>query len=322
MNDASPAGSEAAMGLDEGRRAFLGFGALAAVLASPIRLALAQSAAAQKMMNRRPIPSTGEPLPVVGCGTWRTFDVGDDAAALARLADVLRVLFDAGGSVIDSSPMYGSSEAVAGTLLTRLSAHQKAFVATKVWTEGREAGIAQMEASMQKLQQPRIDLMQIHNLLDWRTQLATLRDWKAKGRIRYIGITHYTPGAFDEVEAIMRAEKIDFIQIDYSADDLAAEERLLPAAQERGIGVVINQPFGGGSLLARLHGRPLPGWAAQIDCTSWAQVLLKFVLAHPAVTCVIPGTGRPEYMIDNVQAGFGHYPDEALRKQIIAAVRE
>ncbi|MBV8627007.1 MAG: aldo/keto reductase [Paraburkholderia sp.] len=310
------------MGLDEGRRAFLGFGALAAVLASPIRLALAQSAAAQKMMNRRPIPSTGEPLPVVGCGTWRTFDVGDDAAALARLADVLRVLFDAGGSVIDSSPMYGSSEAVAGTLLTRLSAHQKAFVATKVWTEGREAGIAQMEASMQKLQQPRIDLMQIHNLLDWRTQLATLRDWKAKGRIRYIGITHYTPGAFDEVEAIMRAEKIDFIQIDYSADDLAAEERLLPAAQERGIGVVINQPFGGGSLLARLHGRPLPGWAAQIDCTSWAQVLLKFVLAHPAVTCVIPGTGRPEYMIDNVQAGFGHYPDEALRKQIIAAVRE
>ncbi|HXZ07253.1 MAG TPA: aldo/keto reductase, partial [Paraburkholderia sp.] len=296
--------------------------ALAAALALPVSMALAQSPTTQKMMNQRPIPSTGEPLPVVGCGTWRTFDVGDDAAALARLAEVLRVLFDAGGSVIDSSPMYGSSEAVAGTLLTRLSAHQKAFVATKVWTEGREAGIAQMEASMRKLQQPRIDLMQIHNLLDWRTQLATLRDWKAKGRIRYIGITHYTPSAFDEVEAIMRAEKIDFIQIDYSADDLAAEQRLLPAAQERGIGVVINQPFGGGSLLARLHGRPLPGWAAQIECTSWAQVLLKFVLAHPAVTCVIPGTGRPEYMTDNVQAGFGHYPDEALRRQIIAAVRE
>jgi len=318
----TPPASVAAMGLDESRRAFFRLGALAAALASPVGVALAQSAPTQKMMNRRPIPSTGEALPVVGCGTWRTFDVGDDAAALARLAEVLRVLFSAGGSVIDSSPMYGSSEAVTGTLLTRLSAHQKAFVATKVWTEGREAGIAQMEASMQKLQQSRIDLMQIHNLLDWRTHLATLRDWKANGRIRYIGITHYTPSAFDEVEAIMRSEKIDFIQIDYSADDLAAEERLLPVAQERGIGVVINQPFGGGSLLARLHGRPLPGWAAQIDCTSWAQVLLKFVLAHPAVTCVIPGTGRPEYMIDNVQAGFGHYPDEALRKEIIAAVHE
>ncbi|MGA7777359.1 MAG: aldo/keto reductase [Paraburkholderia sp.] len=271
-------------------------------------------------MNRRPIPSTGEPLPVVGCGTWRTFDVGDDAAAQARLAEVLKVLFAAGGSVIDSSPMYGSSEAVAGTLLTRLAAHQKAFVATKVWTEGREAGIAQMEESMRRLQQPRIDLMQIHNLLDWRTQLATLRDWKASGRIRYLGITHYTPGAFDEVEAIMRNEQLDFVQIDYSADDRAAEERILPLAALRGIGVIINQPFGGGSLLGRMHDRPLPGWAPEIDCTSWAQVLLKFVLAHPAVTCVIPGTGRPEYMIDNVHAGIGAYPDAALRKQIVAAI--
>jgi len=209
---------------------------------------------------------------------------------------------------------------VTGTLLTQLAAHQKAFVATKVWTQGREAGIAQMEESMRRLQQPRIDLMQIHNLLDWRTQLATLRDWKASGRIRYLGITHYTSGAFDEVEAIMRGEKLDFVQIDYSADDRAAEERILPLAAERGIGVVINQPFGGGSLLAQLHGRPLPGWAGEIGCTSWAQVLLKFVLAHPAVTCVIPGTGRPEYMIDNVHAGVGEYPDEALRKQIIAAL--
>ena len=271
-------------------------------------------------MHTRPIPSTGEPLPVIGCGTWRTFDVGDDAAAQARLAEVLRILFAAGGSVIDSSPMYGTSEAVTGTLLTQLAAHQKAFVATKVWTQGREAGIAQMEESMRRLQQPRIDLMQIHNLLDWRTQLATLRDWKASGRIRYLGITHYTSGAFDEVEAIMRGEKLDFVQIDYSADDRAAEERILPLAAERGIGVVINQPFGGGSLLAQLHGRPLPGWAGEIGCTSWAQVLLKFVLAHPAVTCVIPGTGRPEYMIDNVHAGIGEYPDEALRKQIIAAL--
>jgi aryl-alcohol dehydrogenase-like predicted oxidoreductase len=306
----------------DGRRAFLRVAA-GSVLALPLlSSALAQSSGTQTQpMNTRPIPSTGEPLPVVGCGTWRTFDVGDDAAAQAKLADVLRVLFDAGGSVIDSSPMYGSSEAVAGTLLTRLAAHQKAFVATKVWTEGRDAGIAQMEESMRRLQQPRIDLMQVHNLVDWRTQLATLRDWKASGRIRYIGITHYTSSAFDEVEAIMRTEKIDFVQIDYSADDRDAEARILPAAKERGIGVVINQPFGGGSLLARLRGRPLPGWAADIGCTSWAQVLLKFVLAHPAVTCVIPGTGRPEYMIDNVHAGIGRYPDDALRKQIVAAIR-
>ncbi|WP_404935549.1 aldo/keto reductase [Paraburkholderia sp. DHOC27] len=271
-------------------------------------------------MHKRPIPATGELLPVVGCGTWRTFDVGDDAAAQARLADVLTVLFNAGGSVIDSSPMYGSSEAVAGTLLTRLDAHRKAFVATKVWTEGRAAGIAQMEESMRRFQQPRIDLMQIHNLLDWRTQLATLRAWKADGRIRYLGITHYTSGAFDEVEAVMRSERLDFVQIDYSADDRAAEERILPLAAERRIGVIVNQPFGGGSLLRGLLNRPLPQWAAEIGCTSWAQVLLKFVLAHPAVTCVIPGTGRPEYMIDNVHAGVGVYPDAALRKQIVAAI--
>jgi aryl-alcohol dehydrogenase-like predicted oxidoreductase len=303
---------------------------LSASLASPLgHVAAAQSSDSQTpghapavspAMNRRQIPGTGEPLPVVGCGTWRTFDAGDDEAAQARLAQVLNVLFAAGGSVIDSSPMYGSSEAVVGTLLTRLAAHQKAFVATKVWTEGREAGIAQMEESMRRLQQPRIDLIQIHNLLDWRTQLATLRDWKASGRIRYLGITHYTPGAFDEVEAIVRNEQLDFVQIDYSADDRAAEQRILPLAAQRGVAVIINQPFGGGSLLGRMHDRPLPGWAQEIDCTSWAQVLLKFVLAHPAVTCVIPGTGRPEYMIDNVRAGMGAYPDAALRKQIVAAI--
>ncbi|WP_411182906.1 aldo/keto reductase [Paraburkholderia saeva] len=310
---ASPAGRRAVLR----SAAALGFAAL-----SPLSsvMARAQTSSTQQRMMKRAIPGTGELLPVVGCGTWRAFDVGDDAAAQTRLADVLRVLFDAGGSVIDSSPMYGSSEAVAGTLLTHMSAHQKAFVATKVWTTGREAGIEQMEESMRRLQQPRIDLMQIHNLVDWKTQLATLRDWKARGRIRYIGVTHYTSSAFDEVEAILRAEKIDFVQIDYSADDRNAETRLLPLAAERGVGVVINQPFGGGSLLARLRGRALPGWAAEIGCTSWAQVLLKFVLANPAVTCVIPGTGRPEYMIDNVHAGLAPFPDEALRKQIVAAV--
>jgi diketogulonate reductase-like aldo/keto reductase len=271
-------------------------------------------------MTKRPIPTTGEALPVVGCGTWRTFDVDGDASARAGLADVLRVLFDAGGSVIDSSPMYGSSEEVAGALLTQLDAHRKAFVATKVWTQGREAGVAQMEQSMRRLQQPRIDLMQIHNLLDWRTQLATLRDWKSSGRIRYIGITHYTSSAFGDVEALMRAEKLDFVQINYAADDRDAEQRILPLAAERGVAVIVNQPFGGGGLLGRLKDRPLPSFAEDVGCKSWAQLLLKFVLANPAVTCVIPGTGRREHMIDNVQAGFGIYPDAGLRKRIVEAV--
>jgi diketogulonate reductase-like aldo/keto reductase len=272
-------------------------------------------------MNMRAIPSTGEMLPVIGCGTWRTFDVGNDPAAQARLADVLRILFDNGGSVIDSSPMYGSSEAVAGSVLTHLNAHKRAFVATKVWTEGHDAGVAQMENSLRFWQQPRIDLMQIHNLLDWQTQLATLRDWKARGRIRYIGVTHYTSSAFGEVEAVMRSEKLDFVQINYAADDRAAEETLLPLAKERGIGVIVNQPFGGGGLLGRLKDQPVPEWSQEIGCTTWAQLLLKFVLAHPAVTCVIPGTGRPEYMRDNVRAGFGRYPDESMKRRIVEIAR-
>ena len=295
-------------------------------LGLPLTMSLQQLARAQgdaaplPRMARRPIPSTGEPLPVIGCGTWRTFDVGDDASAQARLARVLQVLFDAGGSTIDSSPMYGTSEAVTGTLLTKLDAHSKAFVATKVWTRGRAEGIAQMEESMRRLQQPRIDLMQVHNLVDWRTQLATLRDWKARGKIRYIGITHYTSSAFPEVESVMRSEKPDFVQINYAADDRDAEQRILPLAADLGIGVVINQPFGGGGLISRVSKRPLPAWAAQIGCTTWAQILLKFVLAQPAVTVVIPGTGRPEYMTDNVHAGIGAYPDKALCKQIVDAV--
>ncbi|WP_345816354.1 aldo/keto reductase [Paraburkholderia sp. PREW-6R] len=271
-------------------------------------------------MARRVIPATGEHLPVVGCGTWRTFDVGDDPAARAQLAEVLRILFDAGGSVIDSSPMYGTSEQVAGALLTQLDAHRKAFVATKVWTEGGEAGVAQMRESLRRFEQPRIDLMQVHNLLDWRTQLATLRDWKARGTIRYIGVTHYTSSAFPEVAAVMRSEKPDFVQINYAADDRSAQERILPLAADLGIAVIVNQPFGGGGLLARVGRQPLPGWATEIDCTSWAQLLLKFVLAQPAVTVVIPGTGRPQYMADNVQAGSGRLPDQAMCRQIVAAV--
>jgi aryl-alcohol dehydrogenase-like predicted oxidoreductase len=293
-------------------------------------VAFAATEPASQPMYKRAIPSSGEGLPVVGCGTWRTFDVGHAADSDARrreLSEVLRVLFAAGGSVIDSSPMYGSSEAVAGALLAQMHARDQAFVATKVWTEGRDAGIAQMDASMRffnpdasaSSQPARIDLMQIHNLLDWRTQLATLREWKAAGRVRYIGITHYTSSAFPQVEAVLREERLDFVQINYAADDRAAEASLLPLARDRGVAVIVNQPFGGGALLASLKNRPLPGFAQDIGCTSWAQLLLKFVLSNPAVTCVIPGTGRREYMIDNVRAGIGDYPDAALRQRIADA---
>jgi aryl-alcohol dehydrogenase-like predicted oxidoreductase len=274
--------------------------------------------AAAEAMHTRPIPSTGEALPVVGCGTARTFDVGTGAAERAPLAEVLRILFAHGGTVIDTSPMYGAAEGVVGDVLAGMKARDRAFLATKVWTTGRDAGVAQMERSFRLLRTDRIDLMQVHNLVDWQTQLATLRAWKQDGRLRYLGVTHYTPSAYPELEAVLRAGPLDFVQLDYALNDRAAEARLLPLAQERGIAVIVNRPFGGGGLLQSVQGRPLPAWAADIGCTSWAQVLLKFVLAHPAVTCVIPGTGRPEYMADNVRAGFGVYPDAALRARMLA----
>jgi diketogulonate reductase-like aldo/keto reductase len=269
-------------------------------------------------MAKRPIPSSGEPLPIVGCGTWQTFDVGSAKEERAPLLEVLRVLFAAGGSVIDSSPMYGRSEQVVGELLTQAKAQDKAFVATKVWTTGREAGIKQMQRSMQLLQKQPLDLMQIHNLVDWRTHLKTLRQWKAEGRIRYLGITHYTASAYGELESIMRAEKLDFVQLNYSLDDREAERKLLPLAADRGIAILVNQPFGGGGLLRTLANVPLPPWASEIGCETWAQVLLKYVLSHPAVTCVIPGTKRPQHMVDNCRAGMGVFPEEAMRKRMVA----
>jgi aryl-alcohol dehydrogenase-like predicted oxidoreductase len=271
-------------------------------------------------MLTRTIPSTGEALPAIGCGTWRGFDVGDNPRQRAPLGEVLHELFAAGGSVIDTSPMYGAAEAVVGDLLTAAGRHDKAFIATKVWTSGHDAGIEQMRRSSELLKATRIDLMQIHNLVDWRSHLPTLRAWKAEGRIRYIGLTHYTPGAHDALETVMRAEPVDFVQLDYSIEDRAAERRLLPLAAERGIAVLVNQPMGGGGLVRRLRGRPLPSWAAEIGCTGWAQILLKFVLAHPAVTCAIPGTGRPEHMRDNAAAGSGPLPDAALRQRMAQAI--
>ena len=232
---------------------------------------------------------------------------------------MLDALFAAGGSVVDSSPMYGRSEQTTGDLLAARLAEGKSgnsssisgrpFIATKVWTSGRDAGIAQMEQSFARLRTDRIDLMQVHNLVDWRTHLKTLRGWKDKGRVRYIGITHYTASAYAEVEAVLRAEPLDFLQINYSVDAREAEQRLLPLAAERGVAVIVNLPFGGGGLLRKLRDQPLPAWAAEIGCTSWAQVLLKFVLSHPAVTCTIPGTGDAQHMADNAAAGHGSFGD-------------
>jgi diketogulonate reductase-like aldo/keto reductase len=270
------------------------------------------------MMQTRPIPFSGEQLPVIGCGTYRGFDVRAESATYGRLHQVIAALFAAGGSVIDSSPMYGRAEAVTGELLAESNAHTKAFIATKVWTRGREAGIAQMQNSFKLLKTNKIDLMQIHNLLDWKIHLPILREWKAAGRIRYIGITHYTSSAFADLEAVMRAEPLDFVQLNYSAADRAAERRLLPLAAERGIAVIANYPLASGSALRAVSGRPLPGWAAEIDCTSWAQLLLKFVVSHPAIACAIPGTGDPEHMADNAGAGTGRMPDEEMRARIAA----
>ncbi len=260
-------------------------------------------------MNTRPIPATGEALPVIGCGTYQGFDQAPESPGYAELSAVVDSLFAAGGSVIDSSPMYGRSEASAGEILAGNGRLARAFVATKVWTQGRDEGIRQMENSMRLLRTERIDLMQIHNLVDWKVHLTTLRAWKERGLVRYIGITHYTASAFPQVEAVLRAEKLDFLQINYSIDDRRAQDRLLPLAAERGIAVLVNMPFGGGGLLRGLLDKPLPAWAAEIGCKSWPQVLLKFVLSHPGVTCAIPGTRRRLHMEENAAAGIGPAPD-------------
>jgi diketogulonate reductase-like aldo/keto reductase len=272
-------------------------------------------------MHTRPIPSSGEPLPVIGCGTYVGFDVEPRTDAYRELPAVLEALFDAGGTVIDSSPMYGRAETTVGELLEASPARERAFVATKVWTSSRERGIEQMNESMARLKTRPIDLMQIHNLVDWRAHLRTLEDWKQQGKIRYLGVTHYTSSAYGQLEAVMREHALDFIQINYSIDEREAEARLLPLAADLGIAVLVNRPFGGGGLLGKLRNRPLPGWAADMGCASWAQVLLKFVLGHPAVTCAIPGTGKAAHMVDNAGAGVGVMPDLAMREQMASAWR-
>jgi diketogulonate reductase-like aldo/keto reductase len=225
-----------------------------------------------------------------------------------------------GGRVIDSSPMYGAAETVVGDLAADLGVADRLFLATKVWTSGRDAGIAQMEQSVKRLRARHVDLMQIHNLLDWRTHLRTLREWKAAGRIRCIGVTHYTAGAYDELERVLRAEPLDFVQVNYSLGERDAERRILPLARDRGIAVLVNRPFAEGGLFARLRGTTLPAWAADFDCESWAQFLLKWILAHPAVTCVIPATSRAQHLVDNMKAGGGRLPDAATRERMVGVL--
>ncbi len=267
----------------------------------------------------RKIPSSGELMPVIGIGTWQTFDVAADVQARAPLEDVMREFVALGGKVIDSSPMYGRSEEVAGEVVAKLKLRDKLFIATKVWTSGKAAGIAQMEASMAKLKAKPIDLMQVHNLLDVETHLDTLVAWKREGRVRYLGVTHYTASAYDAVAKIIARHPVDSVQINYSIGEREAEQRLLPLARERGIAVIVNRPFAGGELFRRLRATPLPSWAGEINCTSWAQLMLKFVISHPAVTCAIPGTGKLEHLRENMAAGVGQLPDEKMRMKIAAS---
>lgn len=271
-------------------------------------------------IKTRKIPSTNESLPVVGLGTWRTFNVGNSTAEREPLLNVLKALTDQGGSVVDSSPMYGRSEAVVGDLASQLGIVSKLFMATKVWTSGKQAGIDQMESSMRRMKKTQMDLMQIHNLVDWRTHIQTLTDWKEKGKIRYMGITHYVESAYDDMERIMKNYPIDFIQLNYSIISRTAERSILPLAKDRGIAVLINRPYEGGSLFRKTKGKTIPPWATTFDCKSWGQFFLKYILSNQAVTCAIPGTSKPHHMADNLGAGMGALPNETVREKMVGFI--
>lgn len=275
-----------------------------------------EPARAEPALLTRPIPASGEALPAVGLGTWQAFDVAGDAAAIAEARETLKALVAAGARVIDSSPMYGSAESVAGQLVQELGIRDRVFVATKVWTEGAAAGRAQMEASMKKLRVDRLDLMQVHNLVDTGTHLATLREWKAAGRVRYLGVTHYHAGAHAALEDIVRSGAVELVQVNYSLAEPEAERRLLQAAADHRVAVVVNRPFAEGAMFRRVKGKPVPAWAAELGCASWAQFFLKWILAHPAVTCAIPGTRNPAHLADNLGAARGALPDAAARRRM------
>lgn len=276
---------------------------------------------------KRAIPKSGELLHAVGLGTWQTFDVGADAGARADAREVLARFVKAGGQMVDSSPMYGSSEAVVGALAAAIGADASLFLATKVWTSGREAGMRQMEESMRRMRAPArkpraFDLMQVHNLKDVTTHLKTLREWKEQGRIRYLGVTHYHESAYAELERLIKSEQLDFAQFNYNVVATAAEQRLLPLCADYQTGVIVNRPFEEGELFRRVKGRELPAWAAEFDCDSWARFFLKFILAHPAVTCAIPATRNPDYLVDNMGAALGRLPDAAMRRRMVRHMRD
>jgi aryl-alcohol dehydrogenase-like predicted oxidoreductase len=287
--------------------------------ASAACLLLPSIVAAQKTesLASRAIPTSGEKLPLIGLGTHPMFDVGDSPNEQGPLREVVRRFVELGGRVIDTSPMYGRAESVIGRLTSELKVRDSLFLATKVWSTGKQAGIEQMEQSFARLGTRRIDLMQVHNLIDYETQLTTLRSWKEEGRIRYLGVTHYLATLFPEVEKILRRERLDFLQINYSMIDRVADERVLPLARDRGVAVLVNRPFATGDLFSRLRTRQLPGWAAEFDCKSWAQFLLKWILANSAVTCAIPATGNVRHLEDNMAAGLGCLPDEKMRRQMV-----
>ena len=282
------------------------------LIAGSATLMMSSEATAAPTLITRPIPSSGEKLPVIGLGTWQTFDTGS--------GDVLAEFVKLGGRLIDSSPMYSGAESAIGRLASRLDLHSKLFMATKVWTSGREAGIGQMTSSMQQMGTRRMDLMQVHNLVDAATHLDTLAGWKRDGKVRYIGVTHWTNGAHSEVMSYMRRYPIDFVQINYSVGDRAAEQRLLPLAIDRKIAVIANRPFSTGDLFGRVRGKALPLWAKEIDADSWAQLFLKFIVSHPAITVAIPATGKVTHLRDNMKAQYGRLPDQELRERIAKAI--
>jgi len=282
-------------------------------------LALTGVASGKEGMATRPIPSGGARLPVIGIGTWQTFDVGGDAAARATLKEVMRQFFAGGGRVVDSSPMYGSSESVVGDLCGALGICEPLFMATKVYTQGRDEGIRQMQRSIERMRAGRMDLMQVHNLLDVATHTPTMREWKAQGRVRYIGITHYASHAYLEIERLLRTRQYDFVQINYSLAESESEKTILPLAQELGVAVIANRPFAEGAMFRHVRGKALPAWAAELGIASWAQYFLKWIVSHPAVTCTIPGTGKAEHMADNLKGGFGPLPDESQRRRMAQA---
>lgn len=273
-----------------------------------------------KTMIQRAIPSSDEPLPVIGLGSWIQFDVGSSDTERQPLKQVLAKMHEMGGKLIDSSPMYGQAEDVIGALTTAMGLADKFFYATKVWTSGKQAGIDQMEESLRKMRRKTIDLMQVHNLVDWQTHLNTLKDWKQQGKVRYAGITHYTTSSHAQLEQIIKSASLDFVQFNYSMRVRNAEQRLLLAAKDKGVAVIINEPFEKGSLFGAVKGKSLPPWAAEYDMNSWAQFFLKYIISHPAVNCVIPGTSDPTHVADNMMAGYGRLPDEKTRQKMVELI--